>query len=617
VFEESDRPQVSQAPPPPQRAGAPIDPARLVLALQRGRRALLLGALLSGALGVVVAKAVVSREFEARCTLRWTTSGSANEQRALKTLVDEVKLPVNLEQVRARLALTSTLDAVAKSVVVTTASDSNVFSVSAKASDSEAAARLADAVVEVFLTRRADTERERLVDRATVLEGDVEAARRAMLDARRSYDAFRTEHGIADLPAETQAAIDQAAQLRAKADIARAESQAELARADALQRAARAEPQTAVLGQTEIQPDARKLAEARAELAALSPQLSADHPRIRSLVAEVTSLEEGLTRPRKALSGERTIGRNPQWDAAQQGLMIAKAQRDAALRRQSAFDDLAETATTTVARLSKVEGEASTRLAQLRVAEKHLADLEDLLALARDAARSPKSGFLVLAPAKAPLAPSKSLRKVVAIVSPLLGLLIAGGLLIARALRGLRVHTASELTFWTAAPVVASSTWPREAGALGDLVEDLRLLIGDASGTTLFVGLTKDAPLAFTLAQAMSPPEKRSRAERRRPDAAQTAKPPRFSAISAETVTPTVRRAVRQATRVLVLVEAGEHSAPTLAKLRTRVGRQEQMGFVLVGLAPDLAGLPDRAGDLRAMWGRGDAPTSAMGEAAG
>ncbi|GAB4217245.1 MAG: hypothetical protein OHK0013_44560 [Sandaracinaceae bacterium] len=65
---------------------------------------------------------------------------------------------------------------------------------------------------------------------------------------------------------------------------------------------------------------------------------------------------------------------------------------------------------------------------------------------------------------------------------------------------------------------------------------------------------------------------------------------------------PGLRRQARLADRVLVVVPSGAITVPELRELRLRLGRDGGVGFVVVGLTPDLAMLPDRCGPVEAFW---------------
>jgi uncharacterized protein involved in exopolysaccharide biosynthesis len=583
---------------PGERAGIAVDPLRILLLLRRGARLVALATVVSAGLGIVVAKTLVKRDYEARAILQWELAGTADDaSRDMQTVLDGVKLPANLERVRARLALRTTLEVLGQSVDIVSSTESKVVTLKGKAHDGEQAARITDEMMHAFLDSRIEADQARLNGRVRELGQTVAAAQQAVAGARQEYDEFRRVNGIANLPVETQAAIEQAARLKMEGEIARVEMEAEKARLDMLLGVTKTESQTAVLSETEIMPDAQKLAEAKASLTALKAQLSPDHPRVLALAAQVASLEKRVSEGAPATTAGRTVGRNPQWESARTGVTMATAQRDAALKKQATYAELEAAAQGFVAKLTKIEGEASARLAVLQLAERHRIEVEGELTRAEDAARSPTSGFRVLAAAQVPSLPSKSRRSLVALLSPGLGLVVSLLVVLLRGLRGLRVLTGAELAFWGRAPVVATSSWPRDPAALDDLVADLADAWQSSMGSTLVLGFAEtEAAHVKTLVD-------RLQRLRPRPDGPTASSGPQARALEAGLAPSAVRRTARQASRVLVLVESGRHAAPTVGRLGTRLGRDTGVGLVLVGAGPDLAAQPDRIGDGRAFWG--------------
>jgi uncharacterized protein involved in exopolysaccharide biosynthesis len=68
-----------------------------------------------------------------------------------------------------------------------------------------------------------------------------------------------------------------------------------------------------------------------------------------------------------------------------------------------------------------------------------------------------------------------------------------------------------------------------------------------------------------------------------------------------------LRRAARLADRVLVVVTSNGLKAVELAQMKSRLGRERAVGYVLVGVSDDIARLPDRAGRVEEFWEGGAA----------
>jgi uncharacterized protein involved in exopolysaccharide biosynthesis len=587
---------------PAQREGLPVDPRRLLGALSRGKKTLLVAGILGAIGGVILAKTVIPREYTAAAAIAWEPSaplvGDAKpEPRELRTLVDSMKVAGNLAEARKRLGIPATVDELGARVNVTSNEKSNLVSVAATWDDPDMPPKIANTIVEVFLEQRLETARSRSEALLATLSADSETAQGALTSARKAYDDFRKENGIADLPIETQVAIEQAAKLRAEADLARADAEGELARAEALRTAARKIPKTAVLSTTEVQPHALKIAENESALAAAQGKMSPEHPGVVTLAAETEGLRRTANSP--GIVSERVLGRNPNLDALHQILEGSAAHREAALKRHAALTDLAALADQRIAKLSVVEGRATELLTKVRLAEAHLGDLEKSRARVADIARSPVASFRVVDPAMRPERPSKSHRRLFAMLAPIAAVMIAAGFVLARALRGARVHTARELAWWGKGPVVASTTWPANPRAARDLTVDLWAFAVQTHGTTLVVPMSVgERDMADKVAACLNPPELHE--DEQMPDI-QAA---RAMVWEGEEHGPELRRAARLADRVLVVVSAGAHSATDADCVLERLGRKGGVGYVLLNVGSDLAKLPDRAGDVGRFWRR-------------
>jgi hypothetical protein len=71
-----------------------------------------------------------------------------------------------------------------------------------------------------------------------------------------------------------------------------------------------------------------------------------------------------------------------------------------------------------------------------------------------------------------------------------------------------------------------------------------------------------------------------------------------------------LRRAARLADRVAVVVMSGSMSPKELAAIPNRLGREDGLGYILVGIETDLAELPDRSGPVMEFWTATRSPNS-------
>lgn len=424
-------------------------------------------AIASMMLGYYVGKFVVPKVFEASTVIEWEPpddTPNPRDERTLRTQLDSLKLPANLAIVRRELSIPQKLDELAERLDMTFNRDSNLVTVTATADDPEKAVELADTSVRVFLEHLRTLDAARLDETVETSKVDVGRARRRLEEAQQAYDAFRQEHSITDLNTEREQAITMAAGLRAEADMARADSQSAWAQQAPVQ----------------VMPgsgESAHLQSVRARLDEAKARLSPDHPRVRALTAELAA----------AKASEVTIRRMTNAQNRSTQAASAAALRAAARERESAYKKVEREARERLARLSEVEGEASSLLASVRVAEGYLADMEAKLAQQNDAARAPSASFRVVNPARMPESPARSMRKPIAIMIPLVLFMLTILTVVGYELRGLRVHTASELAFWGGAPVIGASVWPSDPRPLGALIEELSMMALRSGGKTLIV----------------------------------------------------------------------------------------------------------------------------------
>lgn len=583
--------------PAPARAGRPVDVGRLVVAVRRAKWMIAGVAVVGGVAGVAAAKLAAPVTYTSQATLVWEPDEveMADRTRAMKTLIDLVKVPSILARVRQRLDLALTVEQVGRRIEVASNTQSNVLILAATDDEADVAQRIAEATVESLLEHRGEVARARALDAGARLEGDLARARDASLLARQELLAFRRDNDLFDAPLQTETTIREAARLRGEADTARAEAEAELSRTQHLRSVAKGQSRQDTLSERVLMPGAVRLADAELERTSLEAQLTPQHPRVEALRAAEASLADRHRADPSGTTSERTIGRNPLWDSVQDGLVKSEAAEQAQRTREIEYRRLAEAARNELLQLGETEGRASALVAAVTVADKRLQDLETTRATLRDASLSPATGLRLLVPADRPARPSKSLRRPMAVASPLLAGFLAVFVVLARALWRLAAHAPTEVAYWSSLPVVASSTWPRQRVQLKELVADVLAAWSPSEGDTLVVPLAQvDAPDAERIHGRLG----RAIARRFGTDAG------RLLAASAplSPATPGVRRELRSAARVLVVVRAGAHSALELAALRDVAPRGARIAVVVTGVADDVAHRADQVGDAREFW---------------
>lgn len=637
------------------RPGYPVDPFRIRRALWSGRR-LLIGA---GLLGVVIAfawvKLMMLSGYETMAVLKYEgdleVAGIPSSLNAIapaaNALMQQSVLRQIAEEVNYHGSLTSLRDEIGYGVNLT----SNTVEIAVGGETGEDAADFARTVTDVFLSFHKERQSRRLEGELARTAKRIDASEHEVEIARRKYNVFREEHGIADLSTEQQSMVHSAAKLRADSELAVSETRALEAQVRTLETHLATTPKTNIVsGGTS--PERAAYNRLRGELASAKATLSPSHPQVQALQQQVDQLRAQLrSGGGESSGGDGVLSVNSSYQLIQSQLRNAKARLEALRERQKGLSAMADKAQSRVDAFSDIEGEASALLAEVKVNENLIGGLRRTEAAIEDALRDPPSGFVVLDPGAVPEYPVRNKMKPVlfgAIV--LLSLALALLLVLRREFRGLRLETPAEVSFWGSGPVLASTPWPNDPLGLDELVAGLDDFLPRASGNLLVLGGTpKESRLATELAERLNtdwfstdegpgmPAPQSSAPSRSAP--LQTAAPsgpypirPAGSASVALARRPSgppveairlaagpsdqlqlrawdgphegqaLRRAARLADRLVVLVRSQEMSALGLSGIQNRVGRKGGIGYVVIGLPDELTSLPDRIGDVTSFW---------------
>lgn len=494
------------------RAGAPVDPWWIVGLLRRGWRVLgaaTLGGLLVGGLVAMLAipstwesEALVVADVEPDPANPWAS------QNALSEGAELMGHPSTLLRLRERVGHEGPVEALGRQIEVEADRNAGVIRVTAQADSRDGAVGLAEAAVENFLEVRRENERARLEERLRLTRVELAAAETQLAEARAEYDAFRTEHGIADLAAQQEAAIAELAELQSDAAQEEVAAVSAAARMEVLRREARRLPAMTTSSASSTDLVRTSLASARAELAQARARYTDEHPTVMGLEARVASLEAEARRGTRTVQTDSTASANPIRDQLEGNAALAAADEATARQRREGLERLAELARDRVRSLSGLEGQASLLLAAVRIGEEQAEALRRDIAQLEDGLTEPPTGFRVAAPASIPDSPLRARGRVLAWgLPPLLALLVAFGFLFWRE-RGARTQTPTEVAWWGHAPVIGTTEWPRDPAALDLLVGELEDLGTYAAGRTLVVPATpgeRDLATEFAAKLAEAP----------------------------------------------------------------------------------------------------------------
>lgn len=630
---------------PPKRPGWPLDPYRLKRALWNARVSLISAGVVGLLVGYFVAKVVMTSGYETSAVLKYEGEldlpGLPPTRDTIGPAADALTSQSVLREIREQTGFQGSLTALSATIGYQTDFMASTMRIFVTGPTGEAAAERAGIVTDVFMRYHKERQARRIEDEIARVRNRIEAAEREAEDARRRYNDFREEHGIADLSTEQRSMVESAAKLEADSALAVSEVRALEAQVQSLETQLASTPKTNVISGSS--PERAAYNRLREELVAARATLSDDHPRVQSLQQQVSQLQSQLRNP-GAAPGDGMVARNATYEAIDDQLRAAKARLTALRERQKGLSQMADKAKDRVDAFSEIEGQAAGLLASVTVNENLIGNLRRTEAALEDGLRDPPSGFVVLDPGAVPEHPVRNKMKIVVFGAiPMLSFGLALLLALRKELRGLRVETPSEVAFWGNGPVLGATSWPEDPHGLDELVAGLDDFAPEANGSLLVVGATPaTAPLASELVDRMNhdwfpthsappthdvnrvgplqtPPPgpypirrvgSTSTALARRPSA-----PPfepvrlvhrpndlRLESWEGPQEGQALRRAARLADRVIVLVRSGEISALRLHEIANRLGRNRGVGYIVASLPNEMQTLPDRAGDVSGFW---------------
>jgi uncharacterized protein involved in exopolysaccharide biosynthesis len=614
----------------------------------------LIGAGVAGLIiGLLWVKLIMRSPYETVAVLKYDgvlqVSGGSDSRYALIPSADALMHQSVLRKIRDESGFPGSLTDLAELIEYEIDFHAQTMQITVSGETAEDAAGFARLVTDVFMTYHKERQSRRFEQEITRTAKRIEAAEHQAEEARQLYNEFRERHGIADLSTEQQSMVKSAADLRADSELAAAEIRAYEAQVRSL------EAQLASTSKTSFvsggsSPERETYDQLRLELASARATLSPDHPRVQALQQQVNHLRAQLRSGGGSSSGGGLVGVNSTYQVVAGQLREAKSSLEAFRERQKGLSAMADKAHNRVEAFSDIEGEAAALLAEVQVNESLVGGLRGTEAVLEDALRDPPSGFIVLDPGAVPEYPVENKMKLVvfgAIPMIIVGLALL--VVLRREFEGLLLETPAEVAFWGNGPVLGATSWPNDLQSLDELVAGLDDFVPRARGSLLIVGGSPDeSRIASELADRMNsdwfpthehvatpgapesvpawhaplqtPPPSgpypiggsgaQSVALVRRPsappsNAIRLASPGgelRLEAWDGPYESQSLRRAARIADRVLVLVRSCAMSAPRLNGIQNRVGRQEGIGYVVVGLPDELHSLPDRVGNVAAFW---------------
>lgn len=586
-------------------------------------------------------------------------------QRDLPSLVAVAHSESMMIALRERMGLESaSIDAMRNLVHVESDPGSGLVTFIGTGKSATEAANMANSLVELFLAHHRERRTHEVRTLLAGLDERIAAAEQEVEAARARYDEFRELNRITDLSAEQEQAISQAAELRSEADLTLAEVEALEARVTQLRRALDRTPrmQAVSAGNSD---DAARLRELRARLTQARSSRSDEHPEVQALTRQVRALERqvrsgaggtpemGIDTLHAALRTSLAEAET-ELEAARHRAQSLEALAAEAAERTSRYSAIEGQAAAMLAQvnvkqalleeLSSTKARAADELRDVRTGFRIVSE-----ARPPESARRSKKKHIVAATVPmlfvALAAGGLIFRELRGLYvktpaetawwgnGPVIGATIwprdpralldliadmddvapdaRGTILVVAATeneRDLAHEIASQLNhdFCAAGfldiPNVRALPAPRTNSTQGERVIEVpppsgraSIVIDGAAGLALaheFLESPEDEPLRGPTELTFEDDSDADEPERRLICTA-WAGPGEGQAL---------RRAARLADRVLVVVTSEGIRATDLAQMKGRLGRQNAVGYVLVGIDDDVARLEDRAGPIEEFW---------------
>ncbi len=636
-----------------QRQGFPVDPHRLQRALWGARFWLLGVGVLALLVGLFYVKVLMGSSYETTVILKHEGDVLIGDQRqsarAIVPAAEALEHQSVLREIQEQLGFDGPLTGLANRIQYKTDYREGTLRFTVSGKTGEDAAEYARVVTKVFMAYHQERQARRIETEIARTEKRIDAAEDEVEEARELYNAFREEHGIADLSTEQRSLVESVAKLRFDSAFATAEIRAIEAQVRSLEEQLASTPKSNFLSDGSS-PERATYNQLRAKLATARATLSPEHPRVQALEQQVARLRSQLRAGGASSSGGGLVGSNAVYEVVDQQLREARSRLASFRERQKGLGQMADRAEQRMEGFSGIEGKAAALLSEVRVNESMLSELRGAEAVLEDSLRDPPSGFVVLDPGAVPEYPVENKMKIVVFLAfPVLSLTLVLLVVLRREFHGLRLETPTEVAFWGKGPVLASTSWPNDPRGLSELVAGLDDFVPHATGNLLIVGDSPDeSRFARTLADRMNsdwfptvepaaaPSSARPVSQERAPlqtpppsgpypignsgtHSVALARLPSAPATNAiRLVSPagqlqleawdgplegqSLRRAVRLADRVLILVRSGAVSVLRLNGIQRRFGRERGIGYIVVGLPKELHSLPDRVGDVAGFW---------------
>ncbi len=337
----------------------------------------------------------------------------------IDTLVDTIKLPSNLIEIKKRIEVEGDIHDLAGKITLSRASNSNLINISGTLDSPEKAVKLANVTAQVFAEYLLNLRRRQAKEALEKIDILVEQAQKKYSETSEKLSEFRKKHGIVKLDVETDLSLQKESELKGEIENARVELIALNQQLRSL------DTDNVRIGQlSENSTGGQQMRELQSQLDELRSRYTDDNPIIAKQKAEINAVYKTIALEEKSR---------------------LTAQRSAAASRLRNFQQQLENMQGKLKKLSENEKGFLTIQQDYIFAKQALGDLSARREEAAAITREPLGEFRIIEQAVPPKYPETSKAKLVAAAMPILGLMFALFVILAQEFFNRRLKSAKEI----------------------------------------------------------------------------------------------------------------------------------------------------------------------------
>ncbi len=413
---------------------------------------------------------------------------------SLATLLDTLKLPSSLDHVRRQAGLEVSLTALAAAIDVSLGRDSKILNLKVTWSNPEKSAELANLLAQTFINRTRLLLRDDAASAFDYYTAQLEETRQSARRASADVLAFRQQHGISNLDAETKVLLEEMSRLQSELNSRRAEADALRVATARLFAALKDEPEQVITYTIYRSPLKSRLAEYDWELREALSRYTEQNPKVIKLKQRIDALKQMIAVNNDEAIPENTYTRNTKREEMELRLQLLADDIKMREAQAGALEQTLLEMRSKVAMLSDREKDyllLQSRLDGILALENQLAQRVDETRLVK---QRNDASFDIIEIAVPPTEPQSSGRKLLAVISLLFAL--GTGLLlvlflewrdpVVRSVRDVMDIVGSDNCLEVAASLTAQGSLVDQSRPINDLANLYRGLSNDldvASGT--------------------------------------------------------------------------------------------------------------------------------------